>query len=334
LQGKAGILREAARRLQVDPSDAVVLEDATSGVRAGREQGFGLVLGVSRNAHEDALLEAGAHEAYGDVYRAMFPRRLPSALEKLDDLLAWQGSRTPAVFLDYDGTLTPIVDDPDAARLPDEMRAVLTDLARYYPVAIVSGRDRADVQARADIEGLLYAGNHGFDIVGRGRENTLPEAERAVDEVRAAEAQLRRRVGDLPGVIIESKRFSVAVHYRQVRDADLVDRVQRIVAEVRDGTSLRKRTGKMVVELEPNVEWDKGRALGWLMDVMEIDAGQYFPMYIGDDDTDEDAFAALRDAGPGILVGDEICSSRADYRLADPQQVRRFLEGLRDRAAR
>ena len=331
LQGKPDILAEAARRLQVDPQDAVVLEDATAGVRAGRQQGFGLVLGVSRNAHADALRAAGAHQVYRDVYRASFARRIPSALDKLEELLVWQGGRTPAVFLDYDGTLTPIVDDPGAAHLPEAMRTVLADLAGRYPVAIISGRDRADVQARADIPGLLYAGNHGFDIVGRGKHNTLPEAERVVDEVRAAEAQLRDRVGHLPGVIIESKRFSVAVHYRQVGDPDVVAQVHRLVGEIRDGTGLRMRTGKMVLELEPDVEWHKGRALDWLMEVMDIDAARYFPLYVGDDDTDEDAFAALADAGPGIRVGEAVSESLADYRLADPDQVRHLLEWLRDR---
>jgi trehalose-phosphatase len=329
LAGKHGIMLEAARRLGVDPKAAVVLEDASAGVRAGRAGGFGLVVGVSRNAHGQQLLEAGAHQVVDDVFATAFPRRLPSVLERFGDFTTWLGARSPAVFLDYDGTLTPIVDDPGAAYLPATTRSVLAALARRCPVAIISGRDRKDVAARADVPGLLHAGNHGFDIAGGGHEHTLPEAHAAVADVRSAERELRERLRGATGVIIESKRFSVAVHYRQVQDAAVVEQVHGHVAAVRDTTGLRRRTGKMVLELEPDIAWNKGRALTWLMDVMKLDPKRHFALYIGDDDTDEDAFAALPD-GAGILVGHEIASSLADYRLADPDQVRTFLERLRN----
>jgi trehalose 6-phosphate phosphatase len=328
LPGKRGILLEAARRLGVEPGSAVVLEDATAGARAARRAGFGRIVGVSRNAPHAQLLEAGADEVVDDVFRTAFPRRLPSALEAFDAFTAWVGNRTPAVFLDFDGTLTPIVDDPGAARLPERTRAVLAELVERCPVAIVSGRDRRDVTSRADVPGLLYAGNHGFDIVGGSREHTLPEAEAAVADVRAAEARLRAELADRPGVIIESKRFSVAVHYRQVREADAVEKVKSRVHAAREGTRLRVRTGKMVLELEPDVPWNKGRALAWLMDVMNLDTDRYFPLYIGDDDTDEDAFAVLPN-GAGILVGPEVATTLADYRLADPAEVHAFLERLK-----
>lgn len=333
LDGKREIMLEASRRLAIDPSDAVVLEDATAGVRAARQAGFGHVIGVSRNAHDQNLRDAGAHDVVHDVFRARFVRRIPAALERLDELSRWRGDRGLAVFLDFDGTLAPIVDNPKDASMPADTRAVLQTLATRCPVAIISGRDRADVTPRIGIEGLLYAGSHGIDIAGRGREKTLPEAAEALPDVQLAEDELRRHLGRLHGVIIERKRFSIAVHYRMVDSDCAIDQVARTVEAVRARTSLRTRIGKKVLELEPAVDWDKGRAARWLMDALHIDPAEVFTLYIGDDETDEDAFAALRGDGAGIRVGAEHSNSLADYRLADTDEVRALLEWLSARAA-
>jgi trehalose-phosphatase len=233
------------------------------------------------------------------------------------------------VFLDYDGTLTPIVARPRDAWMSDAMRSIVRELARHCPVAIVSGRDREDVEARAGIEGIFYAGNHGFDIAGRGYKKTLPEAEEALDEVERAEDELNQRVGRLSGVIVERKRYSVAAHYRQVDSESVVKQVERAVDSIREKTGLRKRTGKKVFELEPAVDWDKGRALQWLIDVLPTGHHETsFVIYVGDDETDEDAFAALAGAGAGIRVDNEITTSLADYHLEDPGEVGRLLQLL------
>lgn len=329
LRGKREIMLEAARQLGVDPSDAVILEDATAGVRAGRQGDFGLVVGVARVNNARDLREAGAHQVVTRVFRARFPRRLPPALERLDELSRWRGDKPLAVFVDYDGTLAPIVEDPADAWMLEGTRTVLTELARRCPVAIISGRDRPDVEARVGIAGLAYAGNHGFDISAGSHSKTLPEAEEALADVRLAEDELRHRVGRLSGVIIERKRFSVAVHTRQVDSACVADEVEKTVEAVRQSTTLRRRTGKKVVELEPAVDWDKGRAVRWLLDALpEVDATSSFVVYLGDDETDEDAFAAIEGGGAGIYVGPGTSASLADYHVAGPEQVRELLGAL------
>ena len=340
LHGKQAIMTEAGRRLGIAPADAVVLEDATAGVRAARKAGFGLVFGVSRNDHARDLREAGADDVVHSVFRARFPRRVPSALDRLDELTRWQGARGLAVFLDFDGTLAPIVRDPQDARMAREMRTTVETLARRCPVAIISGRDREDVEARTGIAGLLYAGDHGLDIAGQGHHKTLPEAAEVLGDVQHAEDELPRHLGCLQGVIIERKRFSVAVHYRQVESPTVIDEVARTVEAVRAATPLRKRAGKMVFELEPAVDWNKGRALTWLVDVMQLAPARTFAVYIGDDETDEDAFAALEGEGAGIRVGDEILdlARRLSARRPDRGRpaagvVHRSLQVLASRAA-
>ncbi len=328
LEDKSAILLEASRRLRVEPEKAVVLEDAIAGVRAARAGGFGLVVGVSRNAHDAKLRDAGAHRVLRDLNLLDFPRRIPSALERWEELAQWRHGRELAVFLDFDGTLAPIVDEPAAARLPPATRKVLELLAARCPVAVISGRDRADVESRVGTAGILYAGNHGFDIAGPEGEKILPEAREARGDVERARRDLEARAGDVPGMLIEPKRFSVAVHYRRVRDAADVERIGRFVDEIASVTGLRKRTGKMVLELEPAVDWDKGRALRWLMDVMDVEPSRSFVIYIGDDVTDEDAFSALADDGAGVVVSEPVSGSLADYRLADTEAVREFLENL------
>lgn len=256
---------------------------------------------------------------------------LPSALERFDRLMVETGDRRPSIFLDYDGTLTPIVDRPEAAVLAPAMRATLARLASLTTLAVVSGRDVATLRNFVGIDGIAYAGDHGFDI--RRPDGSEIENEAALpflERFDALEAEIRDRLGHVDGMIVERKRFSVAVHYRLVaaedREAvhDLLDEI------VRREASLRVTPGKMVIELQPDIAWDKGRAVTRLMAALDGE-GSGVPLYIGDDITDEDAFRALRGRGIGILVGTPARASWARYRLADPDEVRLFLERLADR---
>jgi trehalose-phosphatase len=251
---------------------------------------------------------------------------IPSALDHVQGI-AGTGDRSLAVFLDYDGTLTPIVSHPEKALLSDSIRQTLQALATRTSVAILSGRDLDDVRQRVNIIAIVYAGSHGFDIAGpRGlRKEVATEFLPMLDMV---EKELGKELAGVPGAHLERKRFSIAAHYRNVKESD-VPKLERAVSEVAARhPELRTIAGKKVYELQPNIDWDKGRALMWLLESLRLDQQEMFPIYIGDDLTDEDAFRAVLNRGAGIVVSEEPRPTAASYSLKDPKEVERFLRKL------
>jgi trehalose-phosphatase len=251
---------------------------------------------------------------------------LPSALEHFEEI-AGHGDRRLVIFLDYDGTLTPIVSRPDQAVLMDSVRAILSKLAAKMPVAILSGRELKDVRKRVAIDGIVYAGSHGFDIAGpRGLHRQ--EATEFLAVLDAAEKELREKLAGIAGALIERKRFSIAAHYRNINESDF-PKMERVFSEIAaQHRELRRIDGKKVYELLPNIDWDKGKAVLWLLEHLGLERPNARPIYIGDDRTDEDAFRALEQRGIGILVSEEPRPSAASYSLANPSEVERFLGKL------
>ena len=251
---------------------------------------------------------------------------LPSALEHVQEI-AGPGDRSLAIFLDYDGTLTPIVSHPEKAFLSDSMRQTLRTLATQAQVAILSGRELEDVRKRVAIDGIVYAGSHGFDIA-RPRRLRRQEAIEFSPALDAAEKELREKLAGIAGALIERKRFSIATHYRKLNENDF-PKLERVVSEVAARhRELRRMEGKKVYELLPRTDWDKGKAVLWLLERLGLERAGARPIYIGDDRTDEDAFRALQQRGVGIVVSEEPRATAANYSLKDPTEVKRFLREL------
>jgi trehalose 6-phosphate phosphatase len=252
----------------------------------------------------------------------------PSALEHVQEIAEHSGRL--GVFLDYDGTLTPIVSHSQDAWLTDSMRETLRELAGSVPVAVLSGRDLHDVQRRVDIDGIVYAGSHGFDIAGAGGlRRQLGVAYLSVLD--KAEKELREALDEILDAQSERKHFSVAAHYRNVNESDAFRVEQAVDAVAARHPELRRIDGKKVYELLPDIEWDKGKAMMWLLEALGLECENVRPIYIGDDTTDEDAFRALQKRGVGILVSDESQPTSATYSLRNPSEVERFLQKITDR---
>lgn len=321
------LLGEATLRVDAAPLDTLVVAHAVVSVAAAQALGFRRIVGVASEDGRPDLLEAGAKSVVDNLRDLRFPRLLPSALQCLDEISHWRAQRSLAVFLDFDGTLTPIVAQPEAAWLEDGMRGTVAALAQRYPVAVISGRDCADVARRVGVDDIYYAGGHGLEIAGPGTRYMPPGADGWARTLTAAADSLERTVRDLPGVAVERKRFSVAIHYRQA-DATTSNQAVDAVETVAADFGLRLRPGKQVRELVPDLAWHKGRALEWLRDALGIDPTHTCLIYIGDDETDEDAFRALGPDSIGLRPGARVAASLADYRLADVSAVGEFLQWL------
>ena len=345
LKGKPdpAIFLEAARRLKVAPEKTAIVEDSLAGVEAGRRGKFKLVIGLDRANQSKELKKRGAHFVVQDLSQIAIRQSgrrqsaktrqstgdLPSALENKDEILERLREKTPAIFLDYDGTLTPIVKDPNEATLADRTKKIIKRLAAHYSVAIISGRDLDDVKDMVSIGDIAYAGSHGFDIAGPGgKYRSQKMGKRFLPVLERAEEELGKVVRDIPGAKVEHKRFSIAVHYRQVESININNLERRFDDILSHYPELRKSTGKKVFELRPNIDWDKGKALLYLLEALYTDSGRVVPLYIGDDITDEDAFRAISDRGVAIAVGSEKRQTAAHYMLGDPEEVAKFLQGL------
>jgi trehalose 6-phosphate phosphatase len=237
------------------------------------------------------------------------------------------GATSLVFYVDFDGTLAPIVDDPALASLSPETRAVLEEFSSREDVlvAVVSGRTLTDVKARVGLQGLVYSGDHGLQIEGHSLRFEHPEAARCRDALTELNQQLIGLPLLLPGVQVESKSYTTAVHYRRAPDGTR-EQVETILQSLvpADHPLFVLTGGKMIIEIRPRVDWNKGTAVRWIHDRLQADGALAF--IIGDDRTDEDAFDALEDAIT-IRVGPED-STAARFCLAGQNEVGEMLHWL------
>jgi len=247
-------------------------------------------------------------------------------LNELKDQLA---QKDVFVFLDYDGTLTPIVATPDLAVLSEDMRETVKELSSHYKVSIVSGRATNDVQNKVQINGIFYAGSHGFEIVdpdGKIKINEEAQAIRGV--IDTVHEKLSENLKGVKGALVENVKYTISAHYRLVSDDDFPKVKEAVEDILNEYPNLRKTNGKKVFELRPRIDWHKGKAVEWILKVLEYHPDKHLAVYIGDDITDEDAFAALKGKGFGILVADTPRNSKAAYIIKDTQDVKKVLDFL------
>lgn len=274
----------------------------------------------------------------------------PSILEHFDSFAEHVAGKRLVVFLDYDGTLTPIVNQPERAYMSDEMRSIVKTVSGHCQTAIISGRGREKLFEFVKLPELVYAGSHGMDISdgfslrgtsnaqasGTGRLEAYCAAEKFKDTMDDVFSALSIAVRDIPNAEVENNKFCVSVHYRNC-DPAMYAAVQACVdGVVARYDCLRMTKGRKVFEVRPNIEWDKGKAVEYLLDVFGLaDSPDVLPIYIGDDRTDEDAFRVLKDRGSGlgILVSNVAKQTLASYTLQNPSEVMQFLKLLAENQA-
>lgn len=334
-------LLEAARRLGADPARSLVVEDAEAGIEAGRRGGFSLLIGIDRSGIRQQLRAHGADVVVADLEEVSVGQRarrplseVAEATTDLDDFQEVLASGRLAVFLDFDGTLSPIVEQPDAAAPAEGAREALQRLANVCPVAIISGRDLPDVRRRVGVEGIWYAGSHGFQLAGpNGETHEYEGAQSVTAALDEAERELGERLVSIPGSQVERKKYSVTSHYRRV-EPERADEVVAAVAAVADRhRELRATKARKAAELVPNLTWHKGHALRWLLQQLAMPEVRLTPLYAGDDLTDEDALEAVHDIGLGIVVRSSEHGDRptaAHLAVDDPDELCAVLARIAD----
>jgi trehalose 6-phosphate synthase/phosphatase len=245
----------------------------------------------------------------------------------LFDELAEMRARAPSffLFLDYDGTLTPIVETPDRAVITERMRGLLDRLKRNIPVAVISGRGLEDVREKVGLADMIYAGNHGAEIWDG--EKVVRDGSR--DQRHLLEeflARVRESLSQVPGVMVEDKGVTASLHFRMVK----LKRVEEVLHAFRTIAkdyehAFRITAGKKVFEVRPRDAWNKGDAVSWIM--RNFGDGRV-PLYIGDDTTDEDAFRVIERKGISVSIGG---SAKAEYCLKNQGEVEDFLTWLSSR---
>lgn len=347
---------QAVHKIGVSPEETMALLTQPKDIESARDSGFALIVGWNTTKEgeegEEHFFRKGADiviQRLSDLSAKWidwwFNRCPPHLLESVKIFSGekekiflhprylysgskiMEGKEKAVFFFDYDGTLTPIVQQPDLAKISPEMKEILRQLSLKYKLAIVSGRGRRNLQTLVDIPEIFYAGDHGLDIIGPDISMTHPKVKKFLPLIQNISKSLDKSLSHIPGVIVEKKKMSVAVHYRQVSKEDLPGLklpLKKILKENRENIRLLK--GKKVIEFLPNIEWNKGKAALWILNTLGLDWSEHKIFYLGDDTTDEDAFRILRTRGTSILIAEKAEKSAADFRLSSPEEVKCWLK--------
>jgi trehalose 6-phosphate phosphatase len=245
-------------------------------------------------------------------------------------------ARHVLLLFDYDGTLTTIVERPELAALSPEAKNLLRRLSRNrrYTVGIISGRALVDLRSRVGVDGIIYAGNHGLEIEGLGSHFLEPLAEEMRPMLHILNSALSTALRGIKGVFVEDKGLTLSVHYRLAEGSE-INKVDDAFAKITDPLNvtgqIKVTRGKKVYEIRPPVNWNKGKAVSWLMARLRQMKGKggALPVYLGDDLTDEDGFKVVeQNNGISVFVGEEKIETAARYFLKSPFDVTELLRML------
>lgn len=235
--------------------------------------------------------------------------------------------------VDFDGTVTPIKPKPKQAILAKKTRRLLDNISKHkaFTLAVVSGRSLKDVRKKVALPGVVLSGNHGLEIQYKNKNFIHPQAKKFIPLIKRQGELLRERIRGFKGVVLEEKGLSLSLHYRLL-SAKKVPALRRIFLEVASAYlkkgKVKVTKGKKILELRPNINWHKGKAVRYLQKKLKISGSSL--IYIGDDVTDEDAFSAVNKVGGLSIVVGKKRNSQAKYYLNSHIQIQKFLNALKD----
>lgn len=249
------------------------------------------------------------------------------ALRNIGLIKKFLSGKRPSLFLDYDGTLTSNTAKPEDVDLSPSMKEILATLLKKYPAAVISGRKIRDLIAAANMEGFVYSGNHGLEIKSEDFSMLYDIGKEARKEFASIEASLAPLVNRFKEVELENKELTFTMHYWRLdsRSEEFFREgfFEAMTPFVERG-AIRIARGKRSYEIRPNVRWDKGRAVGWILERKRFIGTT--PIYMGDDETDKDGFRDVRGRGISVFVGG--ITDDADFYLIKLAEVKTFLRWL------
>lgn len=229
------------------------------------------------------------------------------------------------IFLDFDGTLSPIVTNfKDASIASPEAMDTLKKISSLNGVfvMIVSGRKLKSLKEKIDLPSLNYAGNHGLEWIINGVYDRYPFNERIVDSLNEVKKIYNRLSKEYEGIFIEDKSMSLSLHYRNLKnisEENFIEVFYKSVKKIKNENIIEFIEGKKVIDARPKIEWNKGQ----IVNMVSQQIPGRLTIAIGDDTTDEDMFKKITN-GLAIRVG-EGDASRAEYYLENIEDVYRFL---------
>ena len=232
---------------------------------------------------------------------------------------------------DFDGTLVGIKSTPQEVYLPQNVKQIITLLAKDKRniFGIISGRPLSEIKKLVGINSIFYVGNHGFEIkLPKKKKFVHPQAKKATRFIKNLVKELKRELSAYKEILIEDKTYTLSVHYRNCprsQIASLKRDVRSICLPLVKEGKIKVTEGKKVIEIRPPIDWNKGEALLWIEE--KIKSPKSLTVYIGDDKTDEDAFAQVK-KGLSIFVGKKKEDSCAEFYLEKPKEVINFLKLL------
>jgi len=237
------------------------------------------------------------------------------------------------LFLDFDGTLTPIRRDPRKVRLGKLMHHTLKKVAdkSNISVAIVSGRGLGDIKRMISLKNVIYVGNHGLEATGPNLDFILPSAVKTKKTIKTVGQKLREKLRKFKGVVIEDKTLTLSVHYRMAEKRDVnsvIQIIENITKPYRKKRQIKVTEGKKVREIRPPATWDKGLAVKKLLELEKKRLKKKIvPICMGDDKTDEDIFKLFKRRGYTVKITKKPDkTSLANYYLRNIDEVRNFLK--------
>lgn len=329
------IFLEAAKRLDLLPEECLIVEDAIAGVCAAKKGGFGVVaLDRKNKLYKDFLkfqpdfvlndLSSNQTFLYHQLRKHATLQPGFKSLSCIMDLI--ENENQLAIFLDYDGTLTPIVETPDKAVLSQRMFHCLTQLSQNYLTVIMSGRELKNLKKLINVPTIFYSGNHGLEFIAPNDEIVSYQVgEEFKEELSFVYLHLVSLLRTIEGCIVENKKYSLSIHYRLVSESKHLYISQVIDEVLSDCPNLIRHSGKKVFEIRPNIIWNKGVASAFILNNLKLKNPNIIPLYIGDDLSDEDAFETFDKGGITIKVMDQPETTKAHYFLNSPSEVENFL---------